>query len=282
VKIKKVAVVGAGVMGSGIAYLCAWKGYEVSVNEISEELLERGLGRIKELIATGLKQGKLTSEEAKETMMRIKGTTDACGAARDAEIVIEAISEDMTAKKELFKQLGMVCPSCVIFASNTSALSINELSTATKRPDKVIGLHFFNPAYALKLVEVIMGEQTSKETQEVIKNFAVSLGKEVVVAKDTPGFIVNRILSAALTESIFLLQGGVASAEDIDRAMTSCLNWPMGPLKLADFVGLDVVLDVNKTIYKTLGKGYEPPSMLEEKVKAGCLGVKNKKGFYDY
>ena len=279
---KKVAVFGAGVMGSGIAYLCAWKGYGVSVAEISDELLERGIERIKAIIASGLKQGKLTPEEARDVLTRIKGTTDVFEAVKDASIVIEAISEDVDAKKKLFKHLDSLCPPNVIFASNTSALSINEMSTATKRPDKFIGLHFFNPAYAMKLVEIIAAKQTSEETKRTAIDFAVSLGKQAVMAKDTPGFIVNRILSAALSESILLLQEEAASAEDIDKAVTLGLNWPMGPLKLADFAGLDVVLDVNRTIYKALGKKYMPPSMLEEKVKAGHLGVKTRKGFYDY
>ncbi len=280
--IKKVAVIGAGVMGSSIAYLCAWKGYKVIMSEISEQLLECGMERIKAVITTGLKQGKLAPEESRQVMSRITGTTDATLATKNAQIVVEAISEDLTAKKKLFNQLDKVCPPHVIFASNTSALSINELSTATKRSDKFVGMHFFNPAYAIKLVEIIVAKGTSEETKRTANDFAVSLGKQPVIAKDTPGFIVNRILSVALAESILLLQEGVASAQDIDKAVTLGLNWPMGPLKLADFAGLDVVLNVNKTLNRALGEKYLLPSMLEEKVKAGQLGVKTRKGFYDY
>jgi len=277
-----VAVIGAGAMGSGIAYLCTWKGYNVSVREINEDLLKRGMGRIREMIVAGVSRGKLTPREAEEIMRRVKGTTNIAEAAKDADIVIEAVFEDMNVKKEVFKQLDEACPPHTILASNTSALSINEMASATKRPDKVIGLHFFNPAYAMKLVEVVMGNQTSEETRRIANDFMISLGKETVTAKDTPGFVVNRVLSAAMGEAIFLLQEGVASAEDIDKAIMLGLNWPMGPLRLADFVGLDIALDVAKTIYAALGEKYKPPSLLEEKVKAGHLGMKTRKGFYTY
>lgn len=281
-EIRRVAVIGAGAMGSGIAYLCAWKGYNVSVREINEDLLKRGMGRIREMIVAGVSRGKLTPREAEEIMRRAKGTTNIAEAAKDADIVIEAVFEDMNVKKEVFKQLDEACPPHAILASNTSALSISEMASATKRPDKVVGLHFFNPAYAMKLVEVVMGNQTSEETRRIANDFVTSLDKETVTVKDTPGFVVNRVLGAAMGEAIFLLQEGVASAEDIDRAIMLGLNWPMGPLRLADFVGLDIALDVAKTIYAALGEKYKPPSLLEEKVKAGHLGMKTRKGFYEY
>jgi len=281
-EIRRVAVIGAGAMGSGIAYLCAWKGYNVSVREINEDLLKRGMGRIREMIVAGVSRGKLTPREAEEIMRRVKGATDIAEAAKDADIVIEAVFEDMNVKKEVFKQLDEACPPHTILASNTSALSISEMASATKRPDKVIGLHFFNPAYAMKLVEVVMGNQTSEETRRIANDFAISLGKETVTVKDTPGFVVNRVLGAAMGEAIFLLQEGAASAEDIDKAIMLGLNWPMGPLRLADFVGLDIALDVAKTTYEALGEKYKPPSLLEEKVKAGHLGMKTRKGFYTY
>ena len=276
------AVIGAGAMGSGIAYLCAWKGYNVSVREINEDLLKRGMGRIREMIVAGVSRGKLTPREAEEIMRRVNGTTNMAEAAKDADIVIEAVFEDMNVKKEVFQQLDETCPPHTILASNTSALSISEMASATKRPDKVIGLHFFNPAYAMKLVEVVMGNQTSEETRRIANDFAISLGKETVTVKDTPGFVVNRVLGAAMGEAIFLLQEGAASAEDIDKAIMLGLNWPMGPLRLADFVGLDIALDVAKTTYEALGEKYKPPSLLEEKVKAGHLGMKTRKGFYTY
>ncbi|MFQ5712334.1 MAG: 3-hydroxyacyl-CoA dehydrogenase family protein, partial [Candidatus Geothermarchaeales archaeon] len=226
-KIKRVAVIGAGTMGSSIAYLCAWKGYEVSVREVNEELLKRGMRKIREMIVDGVNRGKLTPREAEETMGRVKGTTDLAEAAEEADIVIEAVYEDMGVKKEVFRQLDEACPPHTILASNTSALSITEMASATNRPDKVIGLHFFNPAYAMKLVEVVMGKQTSEETWRTATDFAISLGKETVTARDTPGFIVNRVLTAALGEALSLLQEGVASAEDIDKAVRLGLNWPM-------------------------------------------------------
>jgi len=281
-KIKKVAVIGVGTMGSSIAYLCAWKGYDVSVREVNEDLLKRGVKRIREMIVDGVNRGKLTPKEAEETMRKVKATTDLAEAAKEADIVIEAVYEDMGVKKEVFRQLDEACPPHTILASNTSALSITEMASATKRPDKVIGLHFFNPAYAMKLVEVVMGKQSSEETRRIVTDFAVSLGKETVTARDTPGFIVNRVLTAALGEALSLLQEGVASAEDIDKAVRLGLNWPMGPFRLADFVGLDVALEVAKTIYEALGEKYKPPSVLEEMAKDGRLGMKTRKGFYEY
>lgn len=286
-EIKKVAVVGAGAMGTGIAYLFATKGYEVSIRDINEDLVKRGTGKIREMIATGVNRGKLTPKEAQETMKRIKGTTDLAEAVRDADLVIEAVFEDMNLKKKLFKELDEACPQHTILASNTSTLSITEMGSTTKRPDKVIGLHFFNPAYTMKLIEVISGKQTSEETRKIATEFSVSLEKEPVQVKDTPGFIVNRILGAALGEAIYLLEEGIASAEDVDKAVVMGLNWPMGPLQLADFVGLDVVYHSGKSVAEALGEDYlrkrsQPSKLLEKMVKEGRLGMKTRKGFYEY
>jgi len=281
-EIKKVAVIGAGAMGSGIAYVCAAKGYQVSLVDVNDELVKRGMNRIRQMIVDGVSRGKLSPKDAEATLSRVKGTVDIGEAAKDADIAIEAVYEDINVKREVFQKLDETCPSHAILASNTSALSITEMAAATKRPDKVIGLHFFNPPYAMKLVEVVLGARTSEETRKTANDFAVSLGKETVTAKDTPGFIVNRVLSAAIGEAVLLLQEGVASAEEIDKAVTLGLNWPVGPLRLADFVGLDVALDVGKVVYKALGEKYKPPILLEEKVKAGHLGMKTRKGFYEY
>ena len=286
-EIKKVAVIGAGAMGTGIAYVCATKGYEVSIRDINEDLVKRGMGKIREMIATGVNRGKLTPKEAQETMKRIKGTTDIGEAVRDADLVIEAVFEDMDLKKKVFKEFDEACPQHTILASNTSTLSITEMGSATKRPDKVIGLHFFNPAYTMKLIEVISGKQTSEETRKIATDFSVSLDKEPVQVKDTPGFIVNRILGAALGEAIYLLEEGTASAEDIDKAVVLGLNWPMGPLQLADFVGLDVVFHSGKSVAEALGEDYlrkrsQPSKLLEKMVKEGRLGMKTRKGFYEY
>jgi 3-hydroxybutyryl-CoA dehydrogenase len=286
-EIKKVAVIGAGTMGTGIAYLCAFKGYEISIRDINEDLVKRGMGKIREMIATGVNRGKLTPKEAQDAMKRIKGTTDVAEAVRDADLVIEAAFEDMNLKKKLFKEFDGICPPHAILASNTSTLSITEMGSATKRPDKVIGLHFFNPAYTMKLIEVISGKQTSEETKKITTNFAVSLEKEPVQVKDAPGFIVNRILGAALGEAIYLLEEGIASAEDIDKAVVLGLNWPMGPLQLADFVGLDIVYHSGKSVAEALGEDYlrkrsKPSKLLGKMVKEGRLGMKTRKGFYEY
>jgi len=286
-EIKKVAVIGSGAMGTGIAYVCAIKGYEVSIRDINEDLVKRGTGKIREMIATGVNRGKLTPKEAQETMKRIKGTTDIAEALKDADLVIEAVFEDMDLKKKIFKELDETCPPHTILASNTSTLSITEMASATKRPDKVVGIHFFNPAYTMKLIEVISGKQTSEETRKIATDFSVSLEKEPVQVKDTPGFIVNRILGAALGEAIYLLEEGTASAEDIDKAVVLGLNWPMGPLQLADFVGLDVVYHSGKSVAEALGEDYQrkrsqPSKLLEKMVKEGRLGMKARKGFYEY
>jgi len=286
-ELKKVAVVGAGAMGTGIAYVCAVKGYNVSIRDVNDDLVKRGMGKIREMIATGVNRGKLTPKEAEDIVKRTKGMTDVSEAVTDADLVIEAVFEDLDLKKKVFKELDEHCPPHTILASNTSVLSVSEMGAATKRPDKVVGLHFFNPAYAMKLVEVISGERTSEETRKTATDFAISLEKEPVQVKDTPGFIVNRVLGAALGEAIYLLEEGVASAKDIDKACVLGLNWPMGPIALADFVGLDVVYHSGKSVASALGEDYlrkrsQPSKLLEAKVKAGHLGVKTRKGFYDY
>ena len=287
-EIKKVAVIGAGAMGTGIAYVCATKGYEVSIRDINEDLVKRGMGKIRTLIATGVDRGKMTPKQAEDIMKRIKGTTDIAEAVKDADLVIEAVFEDLDLKKKVFKELDEASPPRTILASNTSTLSITEMGAATKRPDKVVGLHFFNPAYAMKLVEVIWGEKTSEETTKTVTDFVISLDKKPVqVKKDIRGFIVNRILGAAMGEAIYLFEAGIASAEDIDNAVVLGLNWPMGPLKLADFVGLDIVYHSSKSTAAEIDEEYirkrfQPSKLLEKMVKEGRLGVKTRKGFYEY
>ncbi len=287
-EIKKVAVIGAGAMGTGIAYLCATKGYEVSIRDMNEDLIKRGMEKIRTLVATGVDRGKMTPKQAEETMKRIKSTTDIAEAVKDVDLVIEAVFEDLDLKKRVFKELDEASPPRTILASNTSTLSITEMGEATKRPEKVLGLHFFNPAYTMKLVEVIWGEKTAEENTKTVTDFAISLDKEPVqVKKDIRGFIVNRILGAAMGEAIYLFEEGIASAEDIDKAVVSGLNWPMGPLKLADFVGLDVVYHSSKSTVAEMDaeyirKRFQPSKMLEKMVKEGRLGLKTRKGFYEY
>ncbi len=281
-QIRKVAVIGAGVMGSGIAYICAWKGYSVSVRGLSEEPLKRSMTRIREIIIAGVNRGKMSPREAEETMKRVEGTTDIVEAGKDADLAIEAVPEDIGVKREVFRQLNEICPAHTILASNTSALSITEIASVTNRPDKVIGLHFFNPPYAMKLVEVVMGAQTSEETRRIAEDFVKTLDKEAVTVKDSPGFIVNRIYLPMLNEAAYLLCEGKATIEDVDKAAVLGLNFPVGPFRLADYAGLDVALAVLENLYKALGDKFKPCPILVDKVKAGHLGVKTGKGFYDY
>ena len=281
-EIKRVAVIGAGSMGSGIGYICAMKGYDVSIADVNEELLKRGTTRIREMIVEGVSRGKLMPKEAEEVMKRVKGTTAIAEAAREADLVIEAVFENMDIKKDVFKKLDENSPPHAILASNTSALNITEMARATNRPDKVIGLHFFNPPYAMKLVEVVMGEQTSEETRKVADAFARGLGKETVTVKDSPGFIVNRLVLPMLNEAAYLVYEGKTTIEDVDKAVTLGMNFPAGPFRLADFVGLDVALAVLQHLNEAFGDKFKPCPLLVEKVKNGHFGIKTRKGFYDY
>lgn len=281
-EIKKVAVIGSGAMGSGIAYVCTARNYEVSIVEVNKKLLAKGIKKIREMIVEGVNRGKLTPREAEETMKRVKGATSITEAVKDADIVIEAVYEDMNVKKEVFQKLDDNCPSHTILASNTSALSITELASATKRPNKVIGLHFFNPPYTMKLVEVVLGAQTSEETRKNADDFARALGKETVTVKDSPGFIVNRLVLPMLNEAAYLVYEGKTSIENVDKAATLGMNFPAGPFRLADFVGLDIALAVLENLHQAFGEKFKPCPLLVEKVKAGHLGLKTRKGFYDY
>jgi len=285
--IKRVAVIGFGTMGSGIAQVVAQAGYEVIARDVADDLLKRGL----ELIKSGpfglekaIERGKITREQAEAVLSRIKVTTDLAAAVKEADFVIEAVFENLDLKKKVFREVDELAPPRAIIVSNTSTLSITALASATKRPEKVAGMHFFNPAQVMRLVEVIRGLQTSDETVEVVKGFAQKLGKTpIIVNKDVPGFVANRIGFAAILEAIRLYEEGVASAQDIDTAMKLGYNWPMGPLELADLIGLDVLLDANESIYaETRDQKYNPPVILRQMVRAGWLGRKTKRGFYTY
>ena len=281
--IKKVAVIGAGSMGSGIAYICAVKGFEVSLAEVNEDLLKKGIGKIREMIVEGVSRGKFTPKDAESILSKIKGATDIAEAAKNVDLTVEAVFEDIKVKKDVFKKLDESCPPHAILASNTSALSITEMAQATKRPDKVIGLHFFNPPYAMKLVEVVMGDETSEETRRAADNFAKGLGKETVTVKDSPGFIVNRLVLPMLNEAAQLVfEEKKTTMEDVDKAVTLGMNFPAGPFRLADFVGLDVALAVLEHLYEGFGEKFKPSPILIEKVKSGQLGIKTRKGFYEY
>jgi 3-hydroxybutyryl-CoA dehydrogenase len=281
-EIKKVGVVGCGAMGAGIAQLCAQSGYQVVASEINEELLKKGLAFIDKTLAKLVEKGKLPQPDKDATLARIKGTTNTKDFS-DCDLVIEAVIENLDLKKKIFAELDKVCPKHAILATNTSCLSIIDMAMATKRPDKVLGLHFFNPAPIMKLLEVVKTIATSDETVATSKKFGESLGKTTVIAKDAPGFIVNRVWIPYILHAIRLLEDGVASREDIDNAITLGLNYPMGPLTLSDMAGIDIVKFVADAIYEELkDPRYIVPTLVNKMVAAGWLGRKTGKGFYDY
>lgn len=281
-KIKEVGVVGCGLMGSGIAQVCAQAGYQVAVSEINQDLLQKGLNNIKRFLAKGVERGKVAQEEMDAALARIQGTVDIQD-FKDCDLVIEAIIENMEAKKEIFSSLDGICPPHTILASNTSSLCITEIASATKRGEKVVGLHFFNPVPLMRLLEIVRTILTSEETFRRARKFGESLGKEIVVAKDTPGFIVNLLLIPYLLDAIRALENGVATKEDIDKSMVLGLNHPMGPFTLLDLLGLDTTLFIADAMYGEFKDSrYAVPPLLRRMVTAGHLGRKTGKGFYDY
>ncbi len=280
--LKRIAVIGAGAMGTGIAYQAARFGLEVNLNDIKQEFIDRGMSKIKSMVKTGVDKGKIALKDAKTLLDSIHPILDVAEAVKDVDMVVEAIYENMEAKKELFKKMDAAARSDTIFASNTSSLSISEMATVTNRPDKVVGTHFFNPVHAMKLVEIVVGEKTSEETINAAIAFSKQLDKTPVKVKDSPGFIVNRILIPVLTEAVKIFQEGLASAEDIDTAMQLGANFPAGPLQLADYVGLDIARATAETLERGFGACYAPPKLLVEKVDKGELGMKSGKGFYEY
>lgn len=284
-KVNKVCVVGAGVMGSQLAQLFANKGYEVSMTDIEDSFVQNGMNIIKgNLKKYFVDKGKMTQEEADKVVGRIKGTADLKRAVAGAQLVLEGITEEMELKQQTFKQLDELCPPETILASNTSALSITAIGSLTRRQDKVIGMHFFNPVGVMRLVEIIRGVKTSDETCQVIKEMSANLGKEtIVVNKDVPGFIVTRLFVVLCNEAVKLLEEGVASAEDIDKGCQLGLGHAMGPLMSQDIVnGIPVVVHCLDYMRAELGECYRPSPLWRRKVEAGELGVKTGKGFYDY
>lgn len=278
----KVMVLGAGTMGSGIAQAFAQSGYEVIVRDIEQAFVDKGLATITKSLDRLVSKGGLTDGERSAAMARITGTTDV-GLAASVDLVVEAAVENMAIKKKVFAELDGVCKPAAILATNTSSLSITEIAAATKRPDKVIGMHFFNPVPMMKLVEVIKGLATSDETRKKIGDLCGSLGKTAVEVNEAPGFVVNRILIPMINEAIGILADGVASAEDIDNAMKLGANHPIGPLALADLIGNDVNLAIMEVLYTEFGDSkYRPHPLLRKMVRAGLLGRKSGKGFFDY
>jgi 3-hydroxybutyryl-CoA dehydrogenase len=279
--IETVGVVGAGTMGSGIAQVSAQAGYQVRLRDIEEEYLDRGFETIDDSLGRFVERDTLSQDEADAARERITGTTDLADLAK-CELVIEAVVEDKEVKKEVFADLDDVVGEDAVLGTNTSTLSITSIASATDRPERVVGLHFMNPVPIMSGVEVVIGEKTGEGTGELAHTFAEELGKETWEAEDKPGFVSNRILMPWINEGIRALDEGVATAEDIDRGMKLGTNVPMGPLELADHIGLDVCLDATRTLWEELGDRYKPAYLLKRKVEAGDLGKKTNRGFYTY
>ncbi len=282
-EIKKIAVLGAGQMGNGIAHVCAQAGFDVMMRDIEQQFLDKGLATIKKNLERGLKKGKITQEEIDATLGRIHPVLDLKEAVQDADLVIEAIPEIVKLKLSTWSEVDGLAPKHAVLASNTSSISITQMAAVTQRPEKFIGMHFFNPVPVMGLVEIIRGQATNDETVEVIKQVAAKVGKETVIVNEAPGFAVNRLLVPAINEAIFAIQEGVATVEDMDKAIKMGLNWPMGPLTLADFVGLDTLLYISDYFVDEFKDSkYRAPALLRKMVRAGWVGRKAGRGFYDY
>ncbi len=281
-EIKKVAILGLGTMGSGIAQVCAQSGLETVCFDVKQAFVDAGMARIQKNLDYGLNKGKFTEEHVKSTQSKLSTTTD-LNTLTDVDLVIEAVIEDIAIKKQVFAQLDAVCPAHTLIASNTSSLSITDMASATQRRDKVLGLHFFNPAFLMKLVEVVKGLETSDETVAAAYAFAETLGKTAVLSKDTPGFIVNLLLIPYLLDAARVYENGLASAEDIDNAMKLGAGYPMGPLTLMDMIGIDVCVKVGDILFDAYRESkYNVPPLLRRMVMAGHLGRKSGQGFYAY
>lgn len=280
--IKTIGVIGSGQMGSGIAHVSAQSGFQVILNDIDQTRVQAGLDTITANLDRMVAKEKITRDQKDQTLAKIHTTTDLTK-MKNAQLVIEAATENVALKLDLFKQLDEITPRETILASNTSSISITKIASATRKPENVIGMHFMNPVPVMKLVEVIRGHLTSEETYKTTLAVSETMGKTTVTANDFPGFIVNRILCPMINEAVFALENGIGNAKDIDTAMKLGTNVPMGPLELADFIGLDTVLAIMEVLHKGLGEDkYRPAPLLRRYVEAGCLGRKSKKGFYNY
>jgi 3-hydroxybutyryl-CoA dehydrogenase len=281
-EVKTIGVIGAGTMGNGIAQVAAEAGFSVIMRDIEERFVQRGLDTIKKNLGRAVEKGKKSQADADAVLSRIRGTTE-LSELKEVDVVIEAVVENMVLKKALYAQLDAVCRPEAVLASNTSGLSITEMASVTGRPEKVVGMHFFNPVPVMKLVEVIKGTATSGETYTLAMDLSRKMGKEPISVNEAPLFVVNRILVPMINEAAFVLMEGVASAEDIDRGMMLGANHPIGPLALADLVGLDVLLAVMDTLYQETGDSkYRTCPLIRKLVRAGHFGRKSGRGFYTY
>jgi len=281
-EIKRICVLGAGLMGNGIAQVCAQAGYMVTMRDIEQKFIDGGMNTIKKNLSRDAEKGKITKDQMDVILGRIKPTLDIKEAAADADIVVEVVIEVMDVKKKVYQELDSIVPKHCLFFTNTSGLSITEMAAITKRPERFIGAHFFNPVPVMRLLEIIRGQQTSDETVEIAKTWGKKIGKEVVMVKEAPAFVVNRILCSMINEAFFVLDEGLASAEDIDKAMMLGCNHPIGPLALADLIGLDTQLRVSEGMHRELGDKYRPSLLVRKLVRAGNLGRKTGRGVYDY
>jgi 3-hydroxybutyryl-CoA dehydrogenase len=284
-EVKKVAVLGAGLMGHGIAQVAAQVAkYDVSMRDVKQEFLDNGMNMMKKSLQSFLKRGKLSEKEVEETLKRIHPTLDIKEAVTDADLIIEAVPENVELKKKMYREVEKFAPEDALIGSNTSSISITELASATRRPERFCGMHFFNPPQLMRLIEIIRGVKTSDETINTVVEVTKRMGKEpVVVNKDCPGFVVTRVLIPALNEAMYLVWEGIAEPEDIDKAIKLGLNWPMGPFTLLDYLGLDTVLSITGVFQNEIGDPkYRPCPLLRQMVKAGLLGRKTGKGFYDW
>ncbi|HYP25644.1 MAG TPA: 3-hydroxyacyl-CoA dehydrogenase family protein [Blastocatellia bacterium] len=279
--IEKISVIGAGTMGHGIAQVSAQAGYSVALYDVAPDFVARGIARVEENLRKGVDRGKTTAREMEETLSRIRAASALEDAAGDADLVIEAVVERLDAKQEIFRELDRLCKPGALLATNTSSLSVESIASATARPDRVIGMHFFNPVHIMKLLEIVVAPGTSEQTLAGALEVASRIGKDAITVKDTPGFATSRLGVALGLEAMRMLEAGVASAEDIDKAMVLGYNHPMGPLRLTDLVGLDIRLSIAEYLFEKLGSEvFRPPDNLRRKVEEGKLGRKTGEGFY--